>query len=278
MGTTDPTGWQQMSAADLDAYLERIGYTGSRSPKLETLQALHLAHATSIPFENIDIQLGQPIRLDLPSLHAKLVQAKRGGYCFEHNTLFAAALEAIGFRVTRLAGRVGSRSSTRRSLTHMLLVVETDGARCLADVGFGADGLLLPLPLPLESGPPVRQHHWSYRIDAEGPLHMLQALRGDTWIDCYSFTLDEQHPIDYVVANHYTSTHPDSIFLRTLTAQLAGQEVRWILRNRELIESRAETEERIAIEDDDALLRVLSERFGIVLPAGTRFRCLDHGE
>jgi N-hydroxyarylamine O-acetyltransferase len=91
---------------DLDAYLERIGYEGRDEPTLEVLDALHLAHTTTIPFENLDILLGRPIRLDLPSLQDKLVRDRRGGYCFEHNTLFAAALEAVGFGVTRLGARV----------------------------------------------------------------------------------------------------------------------------------------------------------------------------
>ena len=276
MGTSESALWQEMSTADLDAYLRRIGYDGSRAPTPETLQALHFAHATSIPFENLDIQLGLPIRLDLPSLQAKLVAAKRGGYCFEQNTLFAAALEAVGFRVTRLAGRVGPRSNRTRSRSHMLLAVEAGGADWLADVGFGADTLLLPMPLA--PGSEVRQHAWSYRTEADGPLRVLQSLDGDAWADRYSFTSEEQYPIDYIVANHYTSTHPDSIFVRTLTAQLPGPDVRWILRNRELIESRPETQARTWIGDDDGLLRLLSERFGIVLAPGARFPVLTLGQ
>src|ERR1700756_4948956 len=91
---------------DLKAYSARIGYTGAFAPTAETLAELHLAHATHIPFENADILLGRPIRLDQESLQAKLVAQRRGGYCFEQNLLFAAALEELGFRVTRLAARV----------------------------------------------------------------------------------------------------------------------------------------------------------------------------
>lgn len=91
---------------DVDAYLRRIGYTGRRTPSAETLEALHLAHATTVPFENADILLGRPIRLDIASLQTKLVGGHRGGYCFEQNLLFLAALEALGFLVTPLAARV----------------------------------------------------------------------------------------------------------------------------------------------------------------------------
>src|SRR4051812_17349400 len=93
---------------DLKEYAARVGYTGEFTPTVETLKALHLAHATHIPFENLDVLLGRPIRLDIDSLWAKLVNGGRGGYCFEHNALFAGVLEAAGFRVRRLAGRVGA--------------------------------------------------------------------------------------------------------------------------------------------------------------------------
>ena len=88
---------------DLHAYAARVGYSGRFTPSLATLQSLHLAHATHIPFENLDILLGRPIRLDLDSVCAKLIDGRRGGYCFEQNALFAAVLEAAGFRVRRLA-------------------------------------------------------------------------------------------------------------------------------------------------------------------------------
>ena len=88
---------------DLDAYLERIGYRGPVEPTRGVLDELHLGHVTRIPFENLDILLGLPIRLDLESLQRKLVQGRRGGYCFEHNTVFAAAPR--GDRVRRDAAR-----------------------------------------------------------------------------------------------------------------------------------------------------------------------------
>src|SRR5271169_2357064 len=103
---------------DLAAYARRIGHPGELAPTLETLKNLHLAHATHIPFENLDILLGQPIRLDLESLWAKLVTGGRGGYCFEQNALFAAVLETIGFRVTRLAARVRMGAAQVRPRSH----------------------------------------------------------------------------------------------------------------------------------------------------------------
>src|SRR5690242_5486709 len=128
---------------DLQAYTARIEYQGGLEPVLQTLQELHLAHATHIPFENLDVLLRKPIRLDADSLWAKLVCGGRGGYCFEQNALFASVLEQVGFRVTRLAARVRAGAAGIRPRSHMLLLVEG----CIADVGFGSEGLLLPVPL-----------------------------------------------------------------------------------------------------------------------------------
>ena len=143
---------------DLSAYLRRIGLAKAPAPGVGSLFALHRAHAESIPFENLDILLGRPIRLDLPSLEAKLVSALRGGYCFEQNTLFAAALTAIGFTVTPLAARVrlGDRRDSARA--HMLLSVRAGEKDWLADVGFGGGGLLEPMPI--EPSGEARQGSW----------------------------------------------------------------------------------------------------------------------
>src|SRR5579863_5799708 len=90
------------SAFDLDAYLARIGYSGPRTPTLDTLESVHALHPAAIPFENLNPLLGWPVALDADSLHTKMIACNRGGWCFEHNTLFRHALEALGFRVTGL--------------------------------------------------------------------------------------------------------------------------------------------------------------------------------
>ena len=116
---------------DLDAYLKRIGYAGARQPTLAVLEALHLAHATHIPFENLDVLLGRPIRLDLASLQAKLVAGGRGGYCFEQNLLIAAVLGQLGFEVKLIAARVRHRGDKDLPRTHMLVMVHVSVAKKL---------------------------------------------------------------------------------------------------------------------------------------------------
>ena len=255
---------------DLAAYAARIGYSGAFRADIATLRALHLAHATHIPFENIDVLMGRTPELDVESLERKLIYAGRGGYCYEQNTLFAAVLEESGFTVTRLAARVrwGAPAGAVRPRTHMLLAVEAEGEAHVADVGFGGDGLLLPIPL--RPGEPARQFAWEYRIVAEGAGYVLQSVRPEGWLDLYQFTLEPQYPADYQVANWYTSTHPNSVFRSMLRVQLPGPETRLMLVNRTLTETTVAGSRETAIADDRDLLGILEEKFGLSFPEGTR--------
>jgi len=257
------------SAVDLHAYLRRIGFSGDVRPSYPVLEALHLAHATRVPFENLDILLGRPIRLDLDSLQAKIIEAGRGGYCFEQNLLFGAVLRELGFSVTNLAARVRYRARQIRPRTHMLLLVRCDDDLWVADVGFGGDGLLLPVPL--RSKRETRQFVWTYRVVEEEGQWVLQSLHSDSWIDLYSFSLEPQELADYELANYYTSTHPDSRFVQTLTVQLPSPQARAALRNRELIVDDGKSIKTRMIEEDNELLDVLEERFALRFPRGTRF-------
>src|SRR5262249_53164072 len=153
--------------------------------------------------------------------------------------------------------------------THMLLKVDVDGDAWLADVGFGGDGLLGPVPL--RAGALARQYAWTYRVVTDGPdLWVLQALRQGAWHDLYSFTLDPQYFVDYEVANYYVSTHPASTFVQKLTAQRPTPEVRYVVRDYEYVEDRGEAATTRTLADDDELRNVLAESFGLTFPAGTR--------
>lgn len=253
---------------DLDAYLRRIGLQATPAPDLDGLRALHLAHATTIPFENLDIQMGLPIRLDLPVLQDKLVRRRRGGYCFEHNTLFLAVLKAIGFEAIPCEARVRLGASEVLPRTHMLLVVRLDGASWLCDVGFGGEGLLWPVAM---DGEPHSQFLNTCQVVEEGGLRVLQSLHLGAWEDLYAFEPEPRFPVDFEMANHYTSTHPESRFVKTLTAQLPGPEVRRILRNRAYAELRGDQAEGREVAPEE-VIPTLREIFGIEVPEGARFR------
>ena len=256
---------------ELGAYLRRIGLQEPPKADLAGLRALHLAHATSIPFENLDIQMGLPIRLDLTSLQAKLVRQRRGGYCFEHNTLFLAVLNELGFEAIPCEARVRLGARVLLPRTHMLLLVRLDGGDWLADVGFGGEGLLGPVPL---DGSAHAQFLNTYRVGEEGGLRVLQSFHHGTWEDLYAFEPARRFSIDFELASHYTSTHPDSRFIKTLTAQLPGPDVRRILRNRAYAELRGDQVEGRELAPEE-VIPLLREVFGIEIPDGTAFRALE---
>jgi len=254
---------------DLDRYFKRIAFHGTPAPDFATLRALHFAHCTHVPFENIDPLFGRGTKIDPASLQAKIIDAHRGGYCFEQNGLFTFVLEQIGFVVTRLSARV--RFGTQRVLprTHMVELVELDGRTWFCDVGFGGWGIFEPVELIADRE--VRQFGWTFSFRREGEYWVLQCPECPYGADQYAFTLEPQLPVDYEPPNHYCATHPDSRFVQMLTAQLPTPEARYILRNRELVTVTPETATVEPLETDKAVLHVLEKRFGIILPAETEF-------
>jgi len=255
---------------DLDGYCARIEYSGDRQPTVKTLNQLHLAHATHIPFENLDILFGKEIKLDVASLQSKLVRNRRGGYCFEQNALFAAALEELGFPVTRLSARVRLNANRVTPRTHMVLKVEAQDRSWLADVGFGGWGIIRPIAI--HENEMSRQGSWTFRLRREGEEWVLACPECPVGVDQYSFTLEPHLPVDYEPANHYCSTHPQSRFVQTLTAQQASENTRCILRGNELIIADRQGVRTEKVESDAAILQLLEERFGLLFPPGTRFR------
>ncbi|MFE5125673.1 arylamine N-acetyltransferase [Streptomyces sp. NPDC056669] len=266
---------------DLDAYLARIGWTGERrpAPTVETLRAVHRAHLTSIPFENLEPILGSAPSLALPDLEAKLVRGRRGGYCYEHNTLLTAALTALGFAVTGLSGRVrvGAAPGAVRPRTHMLLLVGIPGEerRYVADVGFGSIGSLLeavPLVADTEYHDGTRRHRYVREPYPGGleDLWVFQAFLDGTWQDQYAFTREPCDPSDYGVVNWYVATSPRSPFQHSLYVQRAALDHHLSLSGRTLVETGSDgTRKERQLADNDEVLGVLAADFGIDLPPDT---------
>ncbi len=252
---------------DLGSYLRRIGFDGRAQPDLNTLRAIHALHVAAIPFEAIDPLIGRPADLDIAALQSKMVQRRRGGYCFEQNTLFMAALEAIGFAVTGLAGRVAWSGDgvALGPRSHMFMTVDLADGVWLADVGFGAH----LLDAPLRFTPDLEQRTpWAvYRIERHGPDFALAARYGEGWRRAYVFDLSTQTPADYAMANWYTSTHAESLFTKVLIAERLTPEVRRNLVNTWLTERWRDgrVAERI-IASAAELGEVLDDLFGIEPP------------
>lgn len=252
---------------DLGAYFDRIGYGGEAAPNLEVLRALMAAHTGSIPFENLDPLMGVPVDdLSPAALTDKLVHRRRGGYCYEQNGLLGYALAEIGFRVRRLAGRVvwmQPPDTPPRAQTHTVLAVTFPGSQgaYLVDVGFG--GQTLPPPIRFETGNAQQTTHEPYRLDDRGEGLVLQALVRDEWQPLYVFGTRTVPQIDLLVGSWYVSTHPSSMFVTGLMVARTTADARWNLAGRELTVHRAQGSEKIRLDDADAVLDVLGERFGI---------------
>ena len=254
---------------DLDAYFQRIGYSGSSAANLETLTAIHLRHPQTIPFENLNPLLRWPVRLDVQSLQHKLVRERRGGYCFEQNLLLSHALRQLGFQVRGLAARVlwNAPEGTVTPRGHMLLLIDLDGHPFLADVGFG--GLTLTSPMRLQVG--VEQHtpHETFRLSASGDAFLMEAKIGSVWRSLYHFDLQEQLLPDYEVTSWYLSNHPSSHFVTGLIAARPDLDRRYALRNNELaVHHMNGATDRQVMTSAAALRATLENTFRLAVPDG----------
>ena len=252
---------------DFDAYLERIGLSVSGRP---TLHEVHRAHATSIPFENLDPHRGIPISLAEEDLERKLVRERRGGYCFEQNLLLASALEQLGLEVEPMLARVraGAPPGTVRPRSHLVLrVTDGDGRVWHADVGFGSGTLLDPIPFGPDGAGVHEQSGWSFRVVEEGSELVLQTLADGTWSDVYAFPPQPVPRIDIETSNWWTSTNPQSAFVFGLIAAVHRPDG-----SRELISDwsgplelrvQSPTGTQVSRPARDAIPELLAERFAL---------------
>jgi N-hydroxyarylamine O-acetyltransferase len=256
---------------NLEAYLARIGYVAPPSADLESLRRLQRLHTRAIPFENLAALLGEPIPLDVASLEEKMVARKRGGWCFEHNLLFAHVLRAIGFDVTTLAARVrwNVPAGVTPARSHMLMMVMVEGAPYIADVGFG--GLTLTAPLALVANLEQATGHEPHRFVPEGERLVLEALVAGEWQALYAFDLYEQLQPDYEVSNFFLAKNPESPFVKGLVAARADDDRRHALRNtRYAIHHAGGETERRFLSTPDEIKAVLAGPLRIPLPEHPR--------
>ena len=261
-----------MSAFDLDAYLARIDWTGARRAGIQprqsptdSLTSLMRAHMDAIPFENLDVLLGRGIRVDLDSVFAKLVTARRGGYCFEHATLFQAALLALGFEPAAHAARVLLVTpKTEAPRTHMFLTVVLDGVTWVLDPGFGGHGPLVPLPLA--DGHEIARERDRHRLVRREGEWVLEAQLGGAMTPLWTSSLEPQYPIDFVLANHYVSTCTGSRFVDNLLVRALTRNGRVSAMNRDVtvLENGVSTKRQLG--DRRELRALLARHCGFDLP------------
>lgn len=199
------------SSVDVRAYLTRVG-AQVESPDLDGLRRLHEAHVRTFTFDNIDVLLEQHPGVELSDVQAKFVGRGRGGYCFEHATLFGAVLEALGYDVERRLARVGDVTASAR--THCVVTVRLDGTRWLSDPGFG---LSLLHPIRLEDGAEESHGGWAYRVvrvdtPTSGATWELHRQRDGVWELMHTTDELPVQQVDLRAGHHFTSTYPTSHF------------------------------------------------------------------
>ena len=261
---------------NVDAYLERIDYSGSREPNANTLRNLQVAHLHSVPFENLSIHAGEPIVLNDDALYRKIVEKHRGGFCYEANGAFAALLRALGFNVVMLAAGVAKGTNTVSKPTvenlrsiefgpvfdHMALMV-TLADRWLVDVGFG-DSFQEPLLLD-----ETKQQQQGNQMFCLVPDHdqriLLRKDDVDEWQPQYRFTLDSYSYTDYEDMCRFHQTSPESHFTKARICSRLTDNGRITLSDMRLITSaNGEREERL-LWNDDEYQQILKDQFGVVM-------------
>lgn len=248
---------------DVAAYLDRIGYSGSTEPTSNTLRAIHRAHMLSVPFENLDIALRRKIVVDESVTLRKIVELRRGGFCYELNGAFAALLRALGFEVTLLSARVARQQGGEGlEFDHLALRVDLQEP-WLADVGFGESFLQ---PLRMEAGTEQVDPAGRFRLIQLGERFQLeQAGRNGDWKRQYSFTQQPRNLQDFAAMCHYHQTSPESSFTQNRICTRATPEGRIILSEMKLIVKRDGGREERMLSSEEERMEVLHEHFGIRL-------------
>jgi N-hydroxyarylamine O-acetyltransferase len=257
---------------DVQAYLYRIRYErpltpGVDRPSIDLLRALHRAHLFTVPFENLDIHLGRKIVCDEVRILRKIINERRGGFCYELNGAFAALLRALGFRVTLLSARVGCEDgSLGPEFDHLTLRVDLEEP-WLADVGFG-EGFLEPLRLESRTEQPQRGRVYrltSRRASVDSAFELEVMVEGK-WKREYAFTLQPRALSDFAGMCHYHQTSPESHFTRHRICSLATPEGRVTLSDEKLIETSGSSRQERVLSGDQEWRAKLRDRFGVVLP------------
>jgi N-hydroxyarylamine O-acetyltransferase len=247
----------------LDAYLRRIGHRGPVGPDLETLKAVHRAHALSLVYENLDIQLGVPVTRRPDAIFDKIVRRRRGGWCYEMNGLLAAALDAIGFSVTRLAGAVMRDVSGEAAVgNHLVLLIPIAGETWIGDVGFG-DGLIDPARLqegPTNGNPLDCRLQ---RLSAGWWRYVNDPRTGGPGFD-FHLEMSDERLLDDRCAR--LQSDPASPFVQNAVVQRWRGERHYSLRGRVLRTLGRDREEKMLIESPEHYVQTLADVFDVEAP------------
>ena len=244
----------------LQRYLERIKFDGSLEPSLATLAAIHEAHVCSVPFENLDVQLGRPLSTHIDQAYEKIVVNSRGGWCYEQNGLFGWALSEIGFDVRRIAANVmREQRGTESVASHLCLLVKSPESRTkyLADVGFGGS-MIKPIAL---SDAEHRQSPFNIGLERldDGYWRFWESL-GDGRFT-FDFTDAPASESSLTKKCDNLQTDPSSSFVLNLAAQLRARDRHYMLRGRVFSVAKPGVTESKTVDSPEELVSILADIF-----------------
>jgi N-hydroxyarylamine O-acetyltransferase len=250
----------------IERYLARLNVYSALEPDVATLWNLHRAHMQMIPFENLDIHLGQKIVLEGDHLFAKIVDRQRGGICYELNGLFARLLTHIGFEVALVAAEVFREDGTTGPLfDHMALLVDVDGDQYLADVGFG-DSFTTPLRLS-DTGDQPRDRR-VYRIQRDTNTFTVSVGSGtatDAMKPSFKFSTKPHQLSEFNEMCTFHQISDQSHFTKKEVCSRATSTGRITLSGTQLIETDAGSRKVVNLESSEERQRALIKHFGIIL-------------
>ena len=258
---------------NLQKYAERIGLAADFKPDFATLAAIQNAHTCNIPFENLDVIRNLPIHIEPELLEEKLVNRRRGGYCFEQNGLLLEVLLEIGFMATPMEARVriGNPRDFLPPRTHLFVMVELDNTKWIVDCGVG--GMSLTSPIKFELDTIQDTLHEPRRVIFEDGEYFHQINLGEKWEDVYEFSGRPMPMIDRDVSNWWVSTNSRAKFKQNMFVALGrpnGERYGYlngVFTHRKGAKILRETE----VKSDDEVLELLAREFNLDFPSRTDF-------
>jgi N-hydroxyarylamine O-acetyltransferase len=170
-----------MTEKEILKYLLRINFTGYPGVNLKTLTRLQKLHLLNIPFENLDIHAGKPIKLSIKNFYEKIVIHKRGGFCYELNGLFFELLSVLGFNAYMVSARVFETQDTfGDEFDHLTIIVVIDGINWLVDVGFGEFAFA---PLKISIGEEQKDERGVFRINNFDNNYLVVQKKSSEWLE-----------------------------------------------------------------------------------------------
>ena len=248
---------------DVDRYLRRINYEGTREPNLTLLAALQKQHLLHVPFENLDIHYKTPIELNVPRIFEKVVHNKRGGFCYELNGLFYELLGLLGFKVNMVSARVYNpdKKTISMEFDHLAIIANIDLIDYLVDVGFGEFSFL---PLEVKLHAVQHDQRGDFRIEKyDDVCYQVKKLVDGTWLTEYVFSMQSRELSEFKEMCLYHQTSPDSHFTQNKMCSLATEQGRITVSNDRIKIREGELTTEIPLTNESEFREALEKYFRI---------------